>query len=89
MEAGPDGRNAEPAGLLNLMRELGCISGIVIASSSLTWRLRLDSGFAKRTLDVPTFEILSATHQAWWALLFFSVLAGGAALLRNRAASHP
>jgi len=88
MEAAPDGRNAEAGGLLNLMRVLGCMSGIVVASSALTWRLRVDTGFAKRTLDVPTSEILSATHQALWPLLFFSVLAGGAALLRNRAATR-
>ena len=88
MEAAPDGRNAETGGLLKLMRVLGCMSGIVVASSALTWRLRVDTGFAKRTLDVPTSEILSATHQALWPLLFFSVLAGGAALLGNRAATR-
>jgi EmrB/QacA subfamily drug resistance transporter len=88
MEAAPDGRNAEAGGLLNLTRVLGCMGGIVIASSALSWRLYADTGFAKTTLDVSTSEILSATHQALWILLFFSILAGGAALLRNRSSNH-
>jgi hypothetical protein len=43
MEAAPDGRNAEAGGLLNLMRVLGCMGGIVIASSGLSWRLHADT----------------------------------------------
>jgi hypothetical protein len=50
--------------------------------------LHVDTGFAKSTLEVSTSEILSATHQALWPLLFFSILAGGAALLRNRTTDH-
>lgn len=84
MEAAPDGRNAEAGGLLNLMRVLGCMGGIVVASSALSWRLRVDTGFAKETSEVSTPEIMSATHQALWALLFFSILAGSAAFLRNK-----
>jgi hypothetical protein len=64
------------------------MGGIVIASSALSWRLHADTGFAKSTLDVSTSEILSATQQALWVLLFFSILAGGATLLRNRASDH-
>ncbi len=86
--AAPEGRNAQAGGLLNLMRALGCMGGIVIASSALSWRLHVDTGFAKSTLDVSTSEIMRATHQALWALLFFSILAGGAALLRNRPPAH-
>jgi EmrB/QacA subfamily drug resistance transporter len=84
MAAVPDGRNAEAGGLLNLMRVLGCLGGIVIGSSTLSWRLHVDTGFAKSTLEVSTSEIMRAVHQAFWSLLFFSILAGGAALLRNR-----
>ena len=83
--AAPEGRNTQAGGLLNLMRVLGCMAGIVISSSALSWRLRVDTGFAKRTFEVSTSEIMSATHQALWALLFFSILAGTTALLRNRA----
>jgi EmrB/QacA subfamily drug resistance transporter len=88
MAAAPDGRTAEAGGLLNLMRVLGCMGGIVIASSALSWRLHVDTGFAKSTLEVSTSETLSATHQALWPLLFFSILAGGAALVRNRPTAH-
>jgi EmrB/QacA subfamily drug resistance transporter len=84
MAAAPDGRNAEAGGLLNLMRVLGCMGGIVVASSALSWRLHVDTGFAKSTSEVSTSEIMNAAHQALWALLFFSILAGSAALLRNR-----
>jgi hypothetical protein len=45
-------------------------------------------GSAKQTSEVPTLEIMSATHQALWALLFFSILAGIAAIVRNRADGH-
>jgi EmrB/QacA subfamily drug resistance transporter len=85
MAAAPEGQNAQAGGLLNLMRVLGCMGGIVIASSALSWRLRIDTGLAPRTLAVSTSEIMRATHQALWALLFFSILAGGTSLLRNRA----
>jgi hypothetical protein len=65
------------------MRVLGCMGGIVIVSSALSWRLHVDTGSAQRTMEVSTSEIMSAIHQALWALLFFSILAGSAALLRN------
>jgi fucose permease len=87
MAAAPEGQNAQAGGLLNLMRVLGCIGGIVIASSALSWRLRIDTGLAPRTLSVSTSEIMSATHQALWALLFFSILAGGTSLWRNPVAN--
>lgn len=89
MEAAPDGRNAAAGGLLNLMRVLGCMGGIVIASSALSWRLKVDTGISQRTTDVSTAQIMAAVHQALWALLFFSILAGAAALLRNKQATHP
>jgi EmrB/QacA subfamily drug resistance transporter len=85
----PDGRNAEAGGLLNLMRVLGCMGGIVTSSSALSWRMHVDTGFAQRTTDVSTTVIMRAVHQALWALLFFSILAGCAALLRTRPANHP
>ena len=84
MAAAPEGHSTEAGGLLNLTRVLGCMSGIVVASSALSWRLRLDTGAVKKTAEVPTGEIMDATHQALWALLLFSVLAGAAAVLRNK-----
>ncbi len=83
MEAAPEGRSAAAGGLLNLMRVLGCMGGIVIASSAISWRLRVDTGFSQRTMEVSTSEMMNAIHQALWALLFFSILAGSAALLKN------
>jgi EmrB/QacA subfamily drug resistance transporter len=88
MEAAPEGQNVQAGGLLNLMRVLGCMGGISIASSTLTWRLHADTGFAKRTLEVSTDEVLIAAHQVLWTLLLFSILAGGASLVRNKAASR-
>jgi EmrB/QacA subfamily drug resistance transporter len=88
MEAAPEGRSSEAGGLLNLMRVLGCMGGIVIASSGLAWRLHADTGFAKRTLEVPTAETLSAAREVLWVLLFFSILAGATSLLRNKAADQ-
>jgi MFS family permease len=84
MAAAPDGHSTEAGGLLNLTRVLGCISGIVVASSALSWRLRADAGTVKGTVEVSTAEIMNATHQALWALLLFSVLAGIAAVMRNK-----
>jgi MFS family permease len=81
MAAAPDGHSTEAGGLLNLTRVLGCMSGIVVASSALAWRLRIDTGNAKKTTEASTQQIMNATHQALWALLFFSILAGAAALL--------
>ena len=89
MEAAPEGRSPAAGGLLNLMRVLGCMGGIVIASSALSWRLHVDTGFAQRTVEVSASVIMSAVHQALWALLFFSILAGSASLLKNRTTDHP
>jgi EmrB/QacA subfamily drug resistance transporter len=83
MAAAPDGHSTEAGGLLNLTRVLGCMSGIVVGSSALAWRLRIDTGIGKRTTEASTHQIMNATHQALWALLFFSILAGAAALLRK------
>jgi len=83
MEAAPEGRSPAAGGLLNLMRVLGCMGGIVIASSALSWRLHVDTGFAQRTVEVSAPIIMAAVHQALWALLFFSILAGSASLLKN------
>jgi hypothetical protein len=60
----------------------------VIASSALSWRLQVDTRFAKQTSEVPGLEIVSATLQALWALLFFSVLGGSTAFLRNTTDQH-
>jgi MFS family permease len=86
MEAAPEGRSSQAGGLVNLMRVLGCMGGIVIASSTLAWRLHADTGYAKRTLEVPTSETLIATREVLWVLLFFSILAGATSLVRNKAA---
>ncbi len=40
MAAAPEDRSSQAGGLVNLMRVLGCIGGIVIASSTLAWGLR-------------------------------------------------
>jgi MFS family permease len=62
MEAAPEGRSPAAGGLLNLMRVLGCMGGIVIASSALSWRLHVDTGFTQRTMEASTSQIMSAIH---------------------------
>lgn len=88
MAAAPDGNSTEAGGLLNLARVLGCMCGIVVASSALAWRLRVDTGILKKTTEATTQQIMNATHQALWVLLFFSVLACAAVLLRGRVPSN-
>jgi len=80
--AAPAGRTGEAGGMLNLMRVLGCMVGIVTASTALAWRLQARTGFGDRTLGVPAQAVVGAVHEVLWILLFFSIVAGGAALFR-------
>jgi len=86
MAAAPAGRTGEAGGLVNLMRVLGCMVGIVTASTALSWRLHARTGFGDRTLGVPAQTVVGAAHEVLWILVFFAIIAGGAALFRTSTA---
>jgi EmrB/QacA subfamily drug resistance transporter len=83
MAAAPAGRTGEAGGLVNLMRVLGCMVGIVTASTALSWRLHAGTGVGNRTLGAPAQAVTGAVHEVLWILLFFPIVAGVAALFRT------
>lgn len=84
--AAPGNRTGEAAGMLNLMRALGCAIGIATASVTLSWRLFVYTGNGHRTINVPTHILLTATADVLWVLAGFAVSAAGCALLRDAVA---
>jgi EmrB/QacA subfamily drug resistance transporter len=80
--AAPAGRTGVAGGLVNLMRVLGCMGGIVTASTALSLRLHARTGAGNRTVGVPAPAIVGAVHEVLWTLLFFTIIAGGTSLFR-------
>jgi hypothetical protein len=89
MASAPNNRTGEAGGLLNLVRVLGSAIGIAIASTTLSWRLKVLTGTGERTVGVATQTVLAAVSDVLWILLAFSIVAGSAALLRGPTTPKP
>ena len=83
MASAPGNRTGQAGGLLNLLRVLGTAFGIAIASTALSWRLKVLTGTGEKTLGVPTQKVLAAVGDVLWVLLAFTIVAAAAALLRG------
>jgi EmrB/QacA subfamily drug resistance transporter len=89
MASAPNNQTGEAGGLLNLVRVLGTAIGIAIASTTLSWRLKVLTGTGERTAGVPTQYVLAAVSDVLWVLVAFSIIAGSAALLRGPTTPKP
>lgn len=81
--AAPAGRTPEAGGLVNLMRVMGSMVGIVTASTALSWRLHATGGSGERTVGLPPHTVINAAQDALWVLLLFAIAAGVAGLFRT------
>ena len=86
LAAAPQGRTPEAGGLLNLMRVMGSMAGIVTASTALSWRLQAMTGLGERTVGLPPQTVIEAGHDALWILLLFAIAAGIASGVPSRTA---
>lgn len=88
--AAPAGRTGEAGGLLNLMRVLGSMTGIVTGSTALSWRLdHASAGSGHHTMALPPPMVIALVRDALWILLLFAIAAGAAGLLRASRARPP
>lgn len=82
LAAAPPGRTGQAGGLLNLMRVLGCMIGVLTASTALSWRLHAKSGLGQSTMGLPPHTVVEAAQDALWILLLFAAAAEAAGLFR-------
>jgi hypothetical protein len=84
MASAPVEETGEAGGMLNLSRSLGTTVGIALASTVLSWQLRMLTGESGHTLHVPGHDLLIAARMVIVMLGGCALLAAGASVSDGR-----